>query len=190
MKKVILVHRWEGNPNNCWFPWLKKELEKMKFKVTALKMPNPEEPKIKEWVEFMQKNIKNVDQETYFVGHSIGCQTIMRYLETLDGKTKIGGLIFVAGFFNLPNLETEEEREIAKSWLETKINTDKIKLMTNHIVAIFSDNDPFVPLEDTKLFKKRLNAEIIIKKNKGHFSDDAGIIKLPVVIEQIKKWQT
>ena len=28
-----MVHGWDGNPNNHWFPWLKKELEKRGFEV-------------------------------------------------------------------------------------------------------------------------------------------------------------
>ncbi|KKQ37224.1 MAG: hypothetical protein US53_C0024G0012, partial [Candidatus Woesebacteria bacterium GW2011_GWA1_37_7] len=47
-------------------------------------------PKIKEWVPFLQENMSNPDEETHFVGHSIGCQTILRYLETLSEKTKVG----------------------------------------------------------------------------------------------------
>ena len=35
----------------------------------------------------------NNDENTYFVGHSIGCQAIMRYLESVDVK-KIGGVLF------------------------------------------------------------------------------------------------
>src|SRR3989344_3597771 len=181
MEKAILIHGWEGNPRNCWFPWLKKELEKKNFKVVVPKMPNSDEPKINLWISKLKDVVDFPDEETYFVGHSIGCQAIMRYLETLPEKTKIGGIVFVAGFFNLPFLETKEEKEIAKPWLNNRINTDKIKMLTKNIVAIFSDDDQDVPLSDSKLFKERLNAKIIIEHNKGHFSDDAGIKELPVV---------
>lgn len=111
----------------------------------------------------------------------------MRYLENLDNKEKIGGCIFVAGWFNLPNLETEEEEKIAKPWLENKINTNKVKskIKNGKIVAIFSDDDPDVPLSDKEIFKKRLNAKIIIEHGKGHFSDDSGVKELPVVLKEL-----
>ncbi|MBU1255325.1 alpha/beta hydrolase, partial [Patescibacteria group bacterium] len=116
-------------------------------------------------------------------GHSIGCQAILRYLESLDNK-KIGGIIFVAGFFKLTNLETEEEKEIAKPWLETPIDFDKVKKVTNKITAIFSDNDSFVPLEvNKKIFEEKLEAKIIIEQNKGHFNEDSGIFEIPVVLK-------
>ena len=64
-------------------------------------MPNTNSPKIEKWVGFLEKNIKSADTDTYFIGHSIGCQTILRYLERLPESTKVGGVVFVAGWFNL-----------------------------------------------------------------------------------------
>ena len=184
-KRVFMIHGWEGSPDNCWFPWLKKELESRGFQVYTPEMPDSEEPKIEPWVSTLSKIVESPDSETYFIGHSIGCQTIMRYLQILPESTKVGGVIFVAGFFNLPNLETQEEKDIAKPWLKTRIDTDKIKTLTDNIVAIFSDDDPDVPLDDSELFKERLGAKIIIEHNKGHFSDDANVTELPIVLEEL-----
>ena len=185
VKRAFLVHGWEGYPENCWFPWLKSKLEEKGFEVYAPAMPNTEEPKIEPWVNKLKEVVGKPDKDTYLIGHSIGCQTIMRYLQTLDEGTKIGGVIFVAGFFNLPYLETQEEKDIAKPWLETKIDTDKLRKPTDNYVAIFSDNDPDVPLGDSELFKEKLGAKIIIEKDKGHFSDDAGITEIPIVLEEM-----
>ena len=184
-KRVFLIHGWEGNPENNWFPWLKRELEKKGFEVYAPAMPDADEPKIESWVSELNEVVGTPDEETYFIGHSIGCQAIMRYLEAQLGNLRVGGVIFVAGFFHLPNLESQEEEEIAKPWLETPINTDQIKKMTDNIIAVFSDNDPDVPLSDSEIFEKRLGAKIIIEKEKGHFSDDAGVTELPVVLNEI-----
>jgi len=182
VKRVFIVHGWAGNPENCWFPWLKEKLEGEGFKVEIPEMPNSEEPEINSWVSKLKEIVNEVDKETFFVGHSIGCQTIMRYLETLSEDKKIGGVVFVAGFFNLPNLETEEEKEIAKPWLETPIDTDKVKLIGRKFVAVFSDNDPDVPLSDSNLFEKKFGAKIIVEEGKGHFSDVAGVVELPIVV--------
>ncbi len=178
-----MVHGWDGNPKNAWFPWLKKELEKNGFVVFTPLMPKPEEPKIDKWVNYLKEDVGVPDKDTYFVGHSIGCQTILRYLERVE--TPVGGCVFVAGFFNLPNLETEEEKEIAKPWLSLPIDFEKVKRCTNKIVAIFSDDDPDVPIEDKELFEKHLNAKTIVEHNKGHFSDDAGITELPSALNTL-----
>ena len=155
-------------------------MELRDFEVVVPEMPNTDEPVIEEWVGHLKEIVRDVDEETYFIGHSIGCQAIMRFLETLD--VKVGGLVFVAGFFNLPYLETQEEKDIAKPWLEKPIDTDKIKKMSKKITCIFSDNDPDVPLSDADLFKERLGAEIIVEHEKGHFDDDAGVKKLESVL--------
>ena len=124
MKRVFIIHGWGATPSSNWHPWLKKELEKNNFKVEVLAMPNADAPEIKSWVEKLKESVGKADEETYFIGHSIGCQTILRYFEGLKGK--VGGAVFVAGWFTL-NLETEEGKEIAKPWLEREINLEKVK---------------------------------------------------------------
>jgi hypothetical protein len=186
-KRVFIVHGWDGYPEEGWFPWLKKELEQKGFAVEVPAMPNPDEPEIDAWVQHLSKLIKKSDENTFFVGHSVGCQTILRYLETLPPNQKIGGVVCIAGWFTLENLETEEEKTIAKPWLETPIDFEKIKRHTNKFFAIFSDNDPFVPLTDKEIFEKKLSAQTLIEHQKGHFSGDEGITKLPSILEAVLK---
>jgi predicted alpha/beta hydrolase family esterase len=187
MKKVIMVHGWDGNPKNSWFPWLRKKLEEKRFEVIIPAMPDSENPKIEPWVSKLNEVAGKIDEDTFLIGHSIGCQTIMRYLQDQPEGSRVGGIIFVAGFFNLEKdiFETKEEEEIAKPWLETPIDAEKIKQMANNIIAIFSDNDPDVALSESEVFKEKLGAKIIIEKGKGHFSDDAGIKELPVVLNEL-----
>lgn len=184
MKRVFIVHGWDGSPQNCWFPWLKNKLEEQGFIVSIPAMPDPKTPEIKRWVSCLSDAVREVDRETYFVGHSIRCQTILRYIEQISPK-QIGGIVCVAGFFRLLRLSTNEEKEIAKPWLETKIDFNKIKESTNKIIAIFSDDDPDVDIGDKELFKKYLNAKTITEHKKGHFSDDAGVMDLPSALEAV-----
>ena len=151
-KRVFIVHGWDGSPQGCWIPWLKSKLETKGFFVVTPIMPDPEEPKIQPWVSCLGGAVGRAGKNDIFVGHSIGCQAILRYVEQLPFKKQIGGIVCVAGFFKLPYLETEEEKEIAKPWIEKKIDFEKIKNHTNRIVAIFSDNDPDVDIEDKKFF--------------------------------------
>ncbi len=171
MKRVIIIHRWDGTPTNDWYPWLKKECERKGFEVTIPEMPNTSEPKIAEWVTHLNKIIGNVDNETILIGHSIGCQTIMRYLETLPEQTKVGKVVFVAGWFKLDNLEDESVTQIAQPWLQTSIDFDKVKKKIDGLTVFLSDNDPYNFLQDNaKIFKEKLSAKVIIEKNKGHFT--------------------
>lgn len=184
-KRVFIIHGWDGSPQDCWIPWLKKELETKGFFVETPLMPRAEEPEIQSWFSVLNNTVGKIDENTYFVGHSIGCQTILRYVEQLPSENKIGGIVCVAGFFRLLYLETEEEKKIAKPWLETEMDFEKIKKHTNKIIAIFSDNDPDVDLGDKELFEKYLGAKTIIEHNKGHFSDDTGIKKLKSALDSV-----
>ena len=180
-KRVFVVHGWEGSPEEGWFPWLKDELTKKGFDVNVLPMPNSEEPKIEEWVSFLAKNVGKADSKTILVGGSIGCQTIWRYLETLADDEKIAGAVLVAPWTKLKPAATEDEesKEIAKPWLETPIDWGKVRNKAGRFIAIFSDNDPYVYLEDGKFFEQKLGAKVIIEHEKGHFSGDDGITSLP-----------
>ncbi len=185
MKTAYIIHGWTGTPQRDWLPWLKKELEKRNWKVIVPEMPNTDEPVIEKWVSHLEKVVQELNEDVFFVGHSIGCQAIMRYLLTKE-EAKIGGLVCVAGFFTLQNLESKEEERIAEPWLETPIDFNKVKRATKNIVAIFSDNDQWVPFdENTNLFKKRLGAKVIKLHNKGHFSQDEGIIKEARILQVI-----
>lgn len=182
MKRVYLIHGWGGNDSSEeWFGWLKQELRKRKIEVISFNMPNTNLPKIEEWTGYLKNNVKKIDEETYFIGHSIGCQTTLRFLEKLPEKTKVGGCIFVAGWFNLieKGYESEGDKKIALPWIKTPINFEKIKKHTNNFLAIFSDDDPFVPISDSKLFKEKLNAKVIIKKRQEHFCN---VKEIPEII--------
>lgn len=188
-KRVIIVHQWCGSPKTDFYPWLKKELEKRNFKVLVPIMPDTKHPKIKPWIAKLKKFIIKPDNNTYLIGHSVGCQTILRYLESLPKNTRIGGAIFVAGWFNLTKEVTndKEQYKIAKPWLKTQINFNKILKHTKKFTAIFSSNDPYVPLTDKRIFKNQLKAKIIIEKNKGHFTSDDEVKELPTIIKELTK---
>jgi predicted alpha/beta hydrolase family esterase len=188
-KRVFIVHGWDGYPEEGWFPWLKKELEAKGFEVHVPQMPEPSSPRIKNWVPALAEVVGEADNQTYFVGHSMGCQTIARFLETLPEGVKIGGVVFVAGFFTrLTNLEDDDEvRGIAREWLETPLDLNKVKSHVAKGVAIFSDNDPYVSLDNQDCIKNELGFESIIQSAKGHFSGSTGTVELPIALELLLK---
>jgi predicted alpha/beta hydrolase family esterase len=185
MKRVFIVHGWSGSPDEGWFPWLKTELEKKGFEVTVPAMPDPDEPKIETWVSHLAKVVGEPNDQTFFIGHSIGCQTILRYLEKLPASQSIGGAIFVAGWFVLSDLETEEEKIIGRPWVETPIDFEKIKTHTSKFFTLFSDDDEVVPLKNKQVFENNLGSETAITTGMGHFSGGDGVTSLPTVLEKL-----
>lgn len=186
-KRIIIVHGWDGTPQENWFPWIKAQLDKKGFIVSVPQLPDPGNPRIFNWVPALAKTVGKADKNTYFIGHSMGCQTIARYLEALPENVKVGGAVFVAGFFKrLTGLENDPDvQETDKHWLTAPINLDKVKSHINKSIAIFSDNDPYVPLDNQDDFRNKLGSKIVIEHNMGHFNASAGFKELPIALKSV-----
>ena len=188
-KRIFIIHGWDGSPQNDWMPWARTTLEANGFEVHIPTMPNPEYPKIKDWVDCLAKEVGESDENTILVGHSIGAQTILRYLETLPKEKKIDKVIFVAGFQVLKPEATpsEKDKEIVKPWLTTPIDFEYVKLKANSFICVFSDNDPDVPYEENaQVYKEKLGAKIILEHAMGHFSQDVGVTELPILLDSVE----
>ncbi len=187
-KRVIIVHCWSGYPEYCWYPSAKTELEKLGFEVSVPAMPDTDNPDLKKWLPKLKEVVGAPDQNTYLIGHSIGCAAIMRYLETLSDNEKVGGVVFVAGFTD--GLDAEKYPEI-QNFFTTPILYEKIKSRSPKFVAIASDDDPYVPLKYSEILKDKFGAEVIVKHNMKHFSGAAdgeeSCTQLPDVVSAIKK---
>lgn len=183
VKRVFIIHGWGGSPQRDWTPWAKNVLEERGFEVFVPKMPDTDNPIIGKWVTYLDKAVGEIDNDTIFIGHSIGCQTILRYLETLPGGKKCKKVILIAPWMTLINLK-EDEKPIAKLWEETPIDFEKVKIRAGKFIAVFSDDDPVVPYkENAKVFKQKLGAEIITKRKMGHFSQDEGFKEIPFLLD-------
>lgn len=184
MNKVYIVHCWDGTKDDGWYPWLDQELTNDNTTVYRFNMPNTDKPVIEEWVSFLDKQVSELDENTYFVGHSIGCQTILRYLQSRD-ITNIGGIVLVAPWLNLLDYAIEEEESyiVAKPWLTTPIDFEKVKKFTSNITCIFSDDDYFVSLSQKEEFEKLLNAKTIVVNNKGHISEEDNVFELKEILD-------
>lgn len=186
--KVIMVHGWGGTNEGGWFIPLKNKLEKEGMEVISPNMPDTFNPKIDTWTKKLKEIAGKIDANTYFIGHSIGCQTIMRYLEKLDKKTKVGGAVLIAAWFRLTNETWDEEytEEIAKPWIEKPIDFEKIKEHTKNIMVMLSEDDEWVPVEDAKIFREKLNAKVKIIDNRGHI-EELNDKEMKEIINFIKK---
>lgn len=180
MKRVFIVHGYTGYPDKNWFPWLKAELEKLDVEVVVPAMPDTNAPTLNKWQPYLQQTVGEPDEDTYLVGHSLGCPTILRYLESLDGDQTVGGALLVAGFAeplpHLPELDSFTEGE----WDDARVQEHAKK-----ITIINSDDDEAVPFFNAEHVRDRFNAELITVHNMGHINEKAGATEVPFVLDKL-----
>jgi uncharacterized protein len=174
---AFIFHGTYGNPNENWFPWMKKEL---KCEVIIPEFPSPENQSLESWNKAFNEFESKINSETIFVAHSLGVAFALHLLE----KNKIKSCFFISGF--LGSLNNEKFDELNKSFMK-KFNWNKIKSNCEKFIIIYSDNDPFVPQEKAIELKEKLNAELILIRGAGHFNESAGYLEFPELLEKIKE---
>jgi hypothetical protein len=184
MKKVFIIHQWGGSSKDDFVPWLTKELRERGWNVEVPDMPETDEPVIANWLGRLGDVANDADKETYFIAHSIGAQTVLRFLE--ERGRPVGGAIFIAGWLTVSGLD-EEGWAIARPWLDTPIDLEKVKSVLPKSVAIFSDNDPYVPFEENKTaFQERLGSKIITLHGAGHITGEDGYLEIPEALKEFE----
>lgn len=179
-KRVYVVHGYGASPTRHWFPWLKESLSKQEIACKVLRMPDSSDPDPEAWIGHLSDNIEAPDEDTFFVGHSLGCVTLLKYLHRAKRDGQIGGLVLVSGFVqalpNLPELDT---------FVTGELDYPQIVGLSEHRVVIASKNDETVPLSYSRELADKIHAEFFEAENGGHFLDIEGFTTLPVVYEAL-----
>ena len=108
LQRVVIVPGMGCTPaRECnWYAWLEETLIKDpsgRFTVILEDMPDPHAARESRWVPFIRQTLK-VDEKTILVGHSSGCNAIMRLLE----HEKVLGVVLVAAAHT--DLGSEDEK--------------------------------------------------------------------------------
>lgn len=188
MKKFYLIHGFESLPNRGFFPWLMHNLfTKIGVCATALEMPSPENPMVSEWVEKIKSEVKEPNLDKYLVGHSLGAPAILRYLETLQEKERIGAVFLVAGFsdkLDKSNLDSDIRK--IDNFFEKSFDFDHIKKVCAKFYMIHGDLDELVPISYAQDLSEKLGVDLIVVKGAGHFSSSK-VFELPEILDLILK---
>ena len=181
-KHIVIVHGYKGKPETNWKPWLRQELETKGMKVDVPEMPNTEHPLATEWVAKLTETVGRSIQATYLIGHSLGCITILRYLEALNTDQKIGGVILVAGFGErFPKYKSGSH----DTFFDHELDWPRIRSHCDNFVAIHSEDDPGVDAAQLDLFVDKLGAKPLRERGFGHFGSADGIFEIPLVRDEL-----
>ncbi len=183
MADIIIIHGSYGSPDENWFPWLKKELRKIGLHVHVPRFPTPANQNLDNWLAVFKHHRRYVNENTVFVGHSLGPAFILTVIEGLLKPVRAAFL--VAGF--LGKLGISEFDGISDTFTNREFDWDKIRQNCRHFVVYASDNDSYVPLEKSKQLAEKLGAELKIIKNAGHFNEEAGYLKFDSLLGDVRE---
>lgn len=177
--QVYIVHGYRAAPDHHWFPWLKEQIEAAGAAVHILPLPDSQHPRLADWLACLARYAPAPDADSFFVGHSLGCITVLRYLETL--RAPIGGMVLVAGFAEridiLPELDSFSGETLATGALIERVARR---------VVVASQDDPVVPFACSERLATRLAAKLLVEPHGGHFLGADGCHQLEPVRHELQ----
>ena len=187
MKKIYLFPRYSGDEDSDWYQQAKQEMMSgdKSVLVTLLSLPNWDYPEVTTFLSFIARKLPQfeIDSDTYFVGHSVGCRAALLYLNELKKENqslRIGGLMCVAGWWFVDKPWPQLEQ-----WMNISVDYNGIREMCNgNITTLISDNDPFTSdtLTNKYLWGKILKARVRIVQNARHFNNDG----FDAIVEELR----
>ncbi len=184
MKKVFMIHGFNGEPNGGWRPWLMGKLGRKGIWAYALDMLTPDKPKLNEWVEAINKAVGIPTEETILIGHSLDVPTILHYLESLSEKSIVGGVILVSGPIHI--LE-KDKYSIIDHFMDKAFDFEHMKKVCRKFSVIHGDDDPNVPFEHARELSDKLSCELVSVSGGKHLSGSGGFYEVPQILDSLEK---
>jgi predicted alpha/beta hydrolase family esterase len=191
IERIVIVPRWSGHARVDWYPWIREQLVDAPQRVEVVELPRPSAPVIDECVAALGSALGTDPAalgSTLLVGHSVGCQALMRYLASLgpvvrpNGPDGPGGptLLCVAGWWAV-----DSPWPTIEPWISTPISLPSLRANTNRIVVLLSDDDPFTAdwRANQLLWEERLGAQVEISSGGRHFNAS----EEPAVLELVRR---
>lgn len=151
-KRILVLHGWNANPSERWFPIIKSYFEPKGYEVIIPKLPGNYFPDYKGWMDAISE--LNPDENTVLIGHSLGGAAILEYLE--ENNVLVAQAILVATPINSMGFNQID------NFFGTNFDYEKIKKGAKNFNLIYEEEDPVVPLEHGKILAQNLGAPLDI----------------------------
>ena len=178
---ALILHGTANNHTGNWFPWLKKELEKIGYEVWVPDLPGSERPNVERYTKFLLS--KGWDfSNSLIIGHSAGAVEVLDLLQHLPEESKVNTAIMVAVFKGGLGWEALQDLE------GIQFDFAKIKTKADKFIVIHSDDDPHCPIEGARDIASKLGSEMKEFHGMKHFSigTDSRFTEFPELLEIIK----
>lgn len=170
--KIYLIPRYGGNATSDWYNWIDNRLhQQLGITLTRLNMPNWQAPDKEEALAHLEANIQQLDEETYFIAHSIGCLAVLNLINKKleQGEPlKLGGFLFVAAWFKVDKIW-----DTLLPWLDNDdLNYPALQQAFARRKVVISDNDQFHNdyRNNEALWQSRMAADVQVIPDRAHFN--------------------
>lgn len=179
---VFIFHGVDGNPEENWFPWLRHELAARGCRVIVPHFPNADEPKLAEWLSYLERYREFMTPETIYVGHSLGATFLLRLLENNEAAAGF----FVASAFG--EMEKNPYKERIANFTAAPYDWDAIAKNCLNFTVIHGDNDPYLPVKTAgEKLAALLNTKLITVPNGKHLNTEAGFTTFPLLLAELSR---
>ncbi|MFP3918353.1 alpha/beta hydrolase [Lysinibacillus telephonicus] len=171
MNRLYLIDGYGGSPEINWLSNIEQKY-KNRFDIQIIPYTNPTEANVVQWDLDLERGIE-APKDAYFICHSLGCITFLRYLQRHGIKIK--GAILVSGFKNeieaFPQFNPYFKGLKEVSW----------KDLIGDAYVISSKTDQIINWKFTYELADVLESPFILLPHGGHFSSGEGIVEMPVI---------
>lgn len=172
MKVILIPGNGGGGPNDFWFPYIRRELEKLGVRVIASEFPDNFLAREAYWVPFLKE--LGADQETVLVGFSSGAIAAMRFAE----KDKLLGSVLVGAYHTDLGLDMEKK----SGYFDRPWDWDAIRKNQEWIIQFAALDDPFISIDEARFVHQKLNTEYHELDNQGHYQK----LEFPELLQALK----
>jgi hypothetical protein len=179
-KTTVIIIPGNGNSdiNGNWYPYVKRELQKLGIEVIAKNMPDPDLARRKYWIPFMEKELAG-KKNVILIGHSSGAIAALRYLE----RHKVFGAVLVSAY----HTDLDDKKERISGYFDDEWKWDSIKKNVKWIIQFASMDDPFIPIEEAHYVRDKLGTEYHESVDQGHFGADKKKRKFTGLVKAVKR---
>lgn len=184
-KKAVILHGTNGDPDNCWHPWLKKQLEAKGYEVFVPLLPDNDRPNKQTYDKFLRESGWDFENNL-IVGHSSGATTVLNLLSE-DWFPKVDTAILVGVFLNeklTKSVDWYQDGQFDELFV-TKFDPEQLKTKVERFYFVHGDDDPYCDYEDAKMLCEQLNGNFISVKGGKHFTNSSGAFELPMLTERL-----
>lgn len=183
MYDYVIVHASFGHPFEHWYAWLFNELTSQGKNVLVPQFPcGVDIQNFENWSRVMDSYRPFLNENTSYIGHSIGPAFIASYLAKNNMKAK--NLFFVAPVndsINVPDYD-----HVNASFFKCDM-WKIISELTQKRICFISKTDPYVPNKLSENVSDIIEGKRVYVEDAGHFNMYAGYTKFDLLLETIKE---